>query len=56
MLGQTPEKKDTKQEMKKRWNFPKKDPNAMDVDAMTMEQRTEVMKKGLFLDVENTDT
>ena len=47
MLGQTPEKKDTKEEPKKQWNFPKKDPNAMDVDAMTMEQRTEAMKKGL---------
>ena len=47
MLGQIPEKKDTKEEPKKRWNFPKKDPNVMDVDAMTTEQRTEAMKKGL---------
>ena len=34
MLGQIPEKKDTKEETKKRWNFPKKDPNAMDVDVV----------------------
>ena len=47
MLGRIPEKKDTKEEPKKHWNFPKKDPNAMDVDVMTMEQRTEAMKKGL---------
>ena len=44
MLGWIPEKKE---EPKKRWNFSKKDPNAMDVDAMTTEQRTEAMKKGL---------
>ena len=44
MLGWIPEKKE---EPKKQWNFLKKDPNAMDVDAMTTEQRTEAMKKGL---------
>ena len=47
MLGRIPEKKDMKEEPKKRWNFLKKDPNAMDIDAMTTEQRTEAMKKGL---------
>ena len=48
MLGQTSEKKDDKKdEPKKRWNFVKKDPNAMDVDSMTVEQRAEAMKKGL---------
>ena len=34
-------------EPRKRWNFAKKDPNAMDIDAMTTEQRAEAMKKGL---------
>ena len=47
MLGRIPEKKETKDEPKKHWNFPRKDLNAMDVDAMTTEQRTEAMKKGL---------
>ena len=48
MLGQVPEKKDDKkEEPKKRWNFAKKDPNAMDVDAMTTEQWANAMKKGL---------
>ena len=37
----------TKDEPKKKWNFAKKDPNAMDIDSMTTEQRTEAMKKGL---------
>ena len=48
MLGRVPDKKkEKKEEPKKRWNFAKKDPNAMDVDAMTTEERTEAMKKGL---------
>ena len=48
MLGRIPEKKDDKkEETKKRWNFGKKDPNAMDVDAMSVEQRADAMKKGL---------
>ena len=48
MLRQTPEKKDDKKdEPKKWWNFAKKDPNAMDVDSMTVEQQAEAMKKGL---------
>lgn len=37
-----------KEEPKRRtWTFTKKDPNAMDVDALTMEKREEAMKKGL---------
>ena len=36
-----------KEEPKKRWNFSKKDPNAMDIDSMTVEQTAEAMKKGL---------
>ena len=47
MLGRILEKKETKDEPIRRWNFPKKDPNTMDVDAMTTEQRTKAMKKGL---------
>ena len=46
MLGRVPEKKE-KDKPKKKWNFAKKDPNAMDVDSMTVEQRAEAMKKGL---------
>ena len=47
MLGQVPAKTEAKEEPKRRWNFAKKDPNAMDIDSMTTEQRTEAMKKGL---------
>jgi hypothetical protein len=36
-----------KDELKKRFNFTRKDPNAMDVDALTTEKRDEAMKKGL---------
>jgi hypothetical protein len=38
----------TKNEPKKNWNFQRreKDPNAMDVDALTLEKRNEMMKKG----------
>jgi hypothetical protein len=43
--GKFPEK--AKEEPRKRWNFQKKDPNAMDVDALATEKRTEYMKKGL---------
>ena len=32
---------------RQRWTFQRKDPNAMDIDAMTTEQRDEAMKKGL---------
>ena len=39
-------------EPKKRWNFTKKDPNAMDIDSMTTEQRAEAMKKGLCFGLE----
>ena len=31
----------------RRWTFQRKDPNAMDIDAMTTEQKEEAMKKGL---------
>ena len=40
--GKQPEK--AREEPRKRWNFQKKDLNAMDVDALTAEKRTE---KGL---------
>ena len=30
----------------KRWMFTQKDPNAIDVDAMSIEERNELMKKG----------
>ena len=43
--GKQPEK--AKEEPRKRWNFQKKYPNAIDVDALTAEKRTEYMKKGL---------
>ena len=38
-----------KEEPRRHWNFQRKeqDPNAMDVDAMTVEKREEAMKKGL---------
>ena len=35
------------EEPKRRFNFSRRDPNAMDVDAMTVEKRDEMMKKGL---------
>ena len=50
MLGKIPAKTNStaaKDELKKKWNFAKKDPNAMDIDSMTTEQRAEAMKKGL---------
>ena len=47
MLGWIPAKIETKEELKKRCNFVKKDPNAMDIDSMSTEQRAEAMKKGL---------
>ena len=31
---------------RKKWMFTQKDPNAMDVDAMSIEKRNELMKKG----------
>ena len=43
--GKQPEK--AREEPRKRWNFQKKDPNAMDVDVLTAEKWTEYMKKGL---------
>ena len=47
MLGRVPAKTETKDELKKRWSFPRKDPNTMDIDSMMTEQRAEAMKKGL---------
>ena len=48
MLGQVPAKTETKDELKKQWDFSgNKEPNTMDIDAMTTEQRAEAMKKGL---------
>ena len=44
-LGKTPEK--AKEEPKRRWNIQRRDPDAMDVDAVTTEKRGEWMKKGL---------
>ena len=48
-LGKIPTKNSAaaKDEPKKKWNFTKKDPNAMDIDSMMTEQRAEAMKKGL---------
>jgi hypothetical protein len=39
-----------------KWNFsqPKKDPNAMDVDTMTLDERTELMKQGKCFYCRNT--
>ena len=53
VLGQSREANDKaiqgkkKEEPKRRFQFHKKDPNAMDVDALTVEKREEAMKKGL---------
>ena len=53
ILGQGNDKKMTSNEKKKeersgrQWTFQRKDPNAMDIDAMTTEQQDEAMKKGL---------
>ena len=50
MLGKIPAKTNSASatsEPQKRWNFAKKDPNAMDIDSMTTEQRAEALKKGL---------
>lgn len=43
----TSEKKKEGNHHGRQWNFQKKDPNAMDIDAMTMEKWDEMMKKGL---------
>ena len=50
MLGKIPAKTNSataKDELNKKWNFAKKDPNAMDIDSMTTKQWAEAMKKGL---------
>jgi len=36
-----------REEPNRRWILPRKDPNTMDVDSITTEQRTEMMRKGL---------
>ena len=36
-----------KEEPRRRFNFIRKDPNAMDVDALNVEKRKEMMRKGL---------
>ena len=48
--GRMPDKR--KDEPKRRWTFPKreKDPNTMDVNTITTEQREEMMMKGSALD------
>ena len=43
--GKTLEK--AKEERRRRWNIQRRDPNAMDVNAITTEKRGEWMKKGL---------
>jgi Zinc knuckle len=47
-------KGNTKYEPKKTWNFQRKekDPNAMDVDTLTLEKRNEMMRKGLCFNCE----
>ena len=45
MLFRSPEK--AKEEPRRRWNIQRRDPDAMDVDAITTEKRGEWMKKGL---------
>ena len=53
ILGRSSDKKSSTNNEKKeeksgrRWTFQRKVPNAMDIDAMTTEQRDEAMKKGL---------
>ena len=53
ILGQGNNKKPINNEKKKeersgrRWTFQRKDPNTMDIDAMTTEQQDKAMKKGL---------
>jgi Ty3 transposon capsid-like protein/Zinc knuckle len=52
IMGQTAQnygKRDEKKKEEKRWTFPRKqerDPNAMDVDSLSTQERTKLMKKG----------
>ena len=49
ILGRSKENGGTfgkKEEPKRRFNFTRKDPNAMDIDTLTVEKRNEMMKKG----------
>ena len=43
--GKTLEK--TKEEPKQKWNIQRRDPDAMDVDALNMDKRTDMIRKGL---------
>ena len=43
--GKTLEK--TKEEPKRKWNIQQRDPDTMDVDALSMDKQTDMMKKGL---------
>ena len=43
--GKAPEK--GKEEPKRRWNIQQRDPDAMDVDTLSMDKRNDMMKKGL---------
>jgi hypothetical protein len=36
-----------REEPRRRWNIPRRDPDAMDIDMLTTEQREEMMRKGL---------
>ena len=45
--GKTPEK--TKEEPRQKWNIQQRDPDAMDVDALNMDKRTDMMRKGLCI-------
>ena len=45
--GKNDKGKKKEDEPRRRWNFQKKDPNAMDIDVLSVEQREEHMRKGL---------
>lgn len=47
MKNENGKKKENESSQQKKWTFSKKDPNAMDIDALTTEKRAEYMKKGL---------
>ena len=59
ILGRSREANDRKdfngkkrEEPKKRFHFTRRDPNAMDIDSLTIERRGEMMKKGLCFNCE----
>ena len=45
--GKNDKGKKKEDEPRRRWNFQKKDPNTMDIDALSIEQQEEHMRKGL---------